>query len=237
MDEAKIHKMYYQMRVLVIISGSKVADRANELLIDEHKPVFYQLRARGTASSEMMDVLGLGSTQKIVSTSIMPKAFADKILAKLDSTLGLGEPGTGIAFTTIVSGVSALTLKVVNEYARRELFEKMECDAKQTAASSNNNLIIAIVNQGYSEEVMEAAGEFGARGGTVLHGRQAGGEAIMNFLGVTIQEEKEMVLIISSSDIKASIMKAIGEKCGIHSEAQGLVISTPIDSIAGFDKD
>ncbi len=230
-------KMHNQMRILVLISGSKVADKANGLLIDEHKPIFYQLRGVGTASSEMMDVLGLGSTTKIISMGIMPKPYADQIIDRLDSTLGLGEPGTGIAFTTVVSGVSALTLKVVDEYARRELFKNMESDAKQTAACSNMSLITAIVNQGYSEDVMDAAREFGARGGTVLHARQAGGEGIMNFLGVAIQEEKEMVLIIAKTDTKAAIMKAIGEKCGIHSEAQGFVLSTPIDAIVGLRED
>lgn len=236
MDGAKT-KTNYQMRILVLISDYDVAERANDLLINEHQPTFYQLRGKGTASSEMMDLLGLGSTAKLISIGIMPKLLADKMLAKLDSTLGLGEPGTGIAFTTTITGVSALTMKAASEYVRRDFFEKMESDAKQTTARSKASLIIAIINQGYSEDVMDAAREFGARGGTVLHARQAGGEAIMNFLGVAIQEEKEMVLIIASTDEKASIMRAIGEKWGIHSGAQGFVISTPIDSIVGLGEE
>lgn len=233
MQEAKTQ---CQLRALVLISGTKVTDRANELLIDEHLPVFFQMRGMGTASSEMMDLLGLGSTQKILSFSILPKQAADKMIALLDSKLGLGRPGTGIAFTTTLTGVSALTLKVINEYSRRELFEAMETDAKDTAACSNTCLIVAVVNQGYSEDVMEAAREYGAGGGTVLHARQTGGEAIMNFLGVAIQEEKDMVLIITSAEMKATIMKAIGEKCGMHSEAQGFVFSTHIDAIVGLSQ-
>ena len=235
MNESKMQ--HCQLRGLVLISSLQVADRVNELLINERQPMFYLMRGMGTASSEMMDLLGLGSTSKIISASIMPKALADKTLAKLDSVLGLGQPGTGIAFTVAISGVSTLAMKVVNEYSRREHLETMENDAKHTAACSTTSLIIAIVNQGYSEEVMEAAREFGARGGTVLHARQAGGEAIMNFLGVAMQEEKELILIISSTGMKASIMKAIGEKCGMHSPAQGLVISTHIDSIVGFSQE
>lgn len=223
-----------QVRTLVLISGTKDAERACKLLVSENQPVFYQLRGHGTASSEMMDLLGLGSTAKVLSMSIMHKVHADRVLEQLETELGLGEPGTGIAFTTIMSGVSALAMKVVDEYARRELFEKMERDVKQAVANSHKSLIIAVVNVGFSEDVMEAAREFGAGGGTVLHARQTGGEAILNFLGVPIQEEKELILIIAKLEQKADIMKAIGSKFGMKSEAQGLVLSTPIDSIVGL---
>lgn len=223
-----------QIRALALISGIKDAERAEKLFASEKQLVFYQLRGHGTASSEMMDLLGLGSTAKVLSLSIMHKAQADAVLAQLEKDLRLGEPGTGIAFTTIMSGVSAMAMKVADEYARRELFEKMEQEVKKAVAASHKSLIIAVVNVGFSEDVMDAAREFGAGGGTVLHARQAGGEAILNILGVPIQEEKELILIISKAEQKVAIMKAIGEKFGIKSEAQGLVLSTPIDSIVGL---
>jgi len=31
-------------------------------------------------------------------------------------------------------------------------------------------------------------------------------------------------------------MEAIGEKCGLHSEAQGIVISIPVDAVTGLGK-
>lgn len=49
-----------------------------------------------------------------------------------------------------------------------------------------------------------------------------------------MQEEKEILLILSDSENKVNIMKAISEKYGTHSEANGLVVSLPIDSVMGI---
>ena len=95
-------------------------------------------------------------------------------------------------------------------------------------------LITALVNPGYSEEVMNAARAAGARGGTVLHSRQVSSEKAQSSLGLDVQEEKEMILIVSDNDHKLPIMQAIGEKCGLHSEAKGLVLSCPIDCAIGL---
>ena len=80
---------------------------------------------------------------------------------------------------------------------------------------------------------MEAAREAGAGGGTVLHSRHIGNEAINEFWGFSVQEEKEIVLILSDVDKKVEIMKKISESCGMNSEAQGIVMSLPIDSVIG----
>ena len=57
----------------------------------------------------------------------------------------------------------------------------------------------------------------------------------MSLWGMSIQEEKEMIFIVAEKESKRNIMQAIGEKCGIHSEAEGIVVSLPIESVLGFD--
>jgi nitrogen regulatory protein PII len=95
-------------------------------------------------------------------------------------------------------------------------------------------LITAIVNQGYSEEVMNAARGAGARGGTVLHSRRIADEASLSAMGLEIQEEREMILIVAQEEEKVAIMQAIGSQCGIQSPAQGVVLSLPIDNAIGL---
>ena len=94
-------------------------------------------------------------------------------------------------------------------------------------------LIAAVVNLGYSENVMEAARGAGAGGGTVIPGRRTGSEEAIRFWSMNIQEEKEMVFIITEKENKLKIMQAISAKCGLHSEADGLVLSLPIDTVIG----
>ncbi|MBR6688372.1 MAG: P-II family nitrogen regulator, partial [Clostridia bacterium] len=62
-----------------------------------------------------------------------------------------------------------------------------------------NQLIIAIVNQGYEEKVMEAARGVGARGGTIINGRgTASAQDLVKFMGITLHPNKEIILILSS---------------------------------------
>ena len=76
--------------------------------------------------------------------------------------------------------------------------------------------------------------EAGAGGGTVIPSRNIANEKVKGFWGSGFQEEKDIVLIVSDSDSKLAIMQAIGDKCGMHSDAKGMIISLPIDSVIGF---
>lgn len=223
------------LRTLTLISSPKLAEKAAKLLGENRIPLHYQLRGHGTASSEMMDMLGLGSTAKTVYIAMLPKPFAAQALARLRDELGLDKPNTGLAFTTAMTGISAPAMRMLDENIRKEWQTDMENDMRQMTMGSTYSLVTAAVNRGFSEEVMEAARKQGARGGTVLPARQAGGKDTMQFLGISVQEEKELVLILCPAETKLDLMKAIGEKCGIHRKAQGIVFSTPIDMIAGFD--
>ena len=52
-----------------------------------------------------------------------------------------------------------------------------------------------------------------------------------------MQEEREIVLIIAENDKKKDIMNAIMEKCGSESGANGSVISLPVDSLEGINRE
>ena len=73
-----------------------------------------------------------------------------------------------------------------------------------------------------------------ARGGTVVHSRSIADGQAVGFLGMSMQNEKDMVFIVTDNDHKLPIMQAIGEKCGMHSEAKGTVVSLPIDAVSGI---
>ena len=94
--------------------------------------------------------------------------------------------------------------------------------------------ILAIVNNGFSEEAMEAAKACGAKGGTVLHGRGTISKEAEKMFNISIQPEKEIVMIVSSAEQKKDIMKAIMQNAGIDSKAHSLVFSLPVTDTAGF---
>lgn len=222
--------MNERFRFLFLITTPKLAEKAIALFHNEKIPVQYKINAEGTATSEIMDMLGLGSTDKNIIVGMMPKKIADEMLGKLAEELKLGTVNSGIAFTVPLTGTNSLMLKILmkcnEEYSQPN--ERKE-DAIMTEAK--HSLIAAIVNRGYCNEVMDAARGEGASGGSVIHSRRFGSEEISSLWGLSVQEEKEIVLIVADAEHKVKIMQAIGEKCGMHSEAMGIVFSLPIEAV------
>lgn len=220
-------------RILVVITTPKIAEKISKLYLEGAIPVHYTLNAKGTASSEMMDFLGLGNPDKRILISILPKVFADKMIKKIYKELQFAIQGRGIAFSLPISGANNLILKMLKEL---DIEDKLQVRKEETEMTKPKNVLIAtIVNQGYSEDVMNAARSQGAGGGTVLQSRRISNEQIMSFWGLSAQEEKEMILIVSSNESKLQIMKEISEKCGMNSEAKGIVLSLPIDMVTGIE--
>lgn len=221
-------------RVLVLIASPKLADKASKLYQEVSVPIHYRLSGTGTATSEMLNLLGIGSSDKGVLISFMPKAFADKMLSKLYTELRLGNSGNGIAFTLPLSGANSHILKMLKRHSEDNMDTTVRKDGIIMSDEIKNVLIAVVANRGYSEEVMNAAKAAGARGGTVVHGRLIRDEQAMSFWELGLQDEREIILIVADSEIKMPIMQAISEKCGVRSEAQGIVLSLPIDTVIGI---
>ncbi|MBQ7916218.1 MAG: transposase [Firmicutes bacterium] len=218
------------LRSLTLITSPKLAEKATEIFLENEIPIHYTFNGQGTASSEMMDILGLGSPDKTILTCNLPKTFADKMLKRLNKSLKLGAVNSGIAYTQPISGANSLIVRMLEP-----LSEESERKEDIIMNEMKYALISVVVNQGYSEQVMTVARAAGARGGTVVHSRRVGNKETVGFWGLSIQEEKEMIYIVASVDSKLDIMKAIGEKFGMHSDAKGVVVSMPIDNVIGIE--
>lgn len=225
-----------KIRILVLITTAKLAREAEQLFNDEDVPLHYHFVGRGTAPSEIMDILGIGTTERDILLTFIPKQFADDILVKLRKELKLGTKNSGIAFTIPLTGANNFVVKrlseVSKEYASTHKIRKVE--NKMTEAKFS--MVAAIVDQGHSEEVMNAARGVGARGGTVIHGHQIGDETAVNFWGISLEDEKDIVMIVTDDEHKLPIMQAISKECGVNSEAKGLVISMPIEAVIGISE-
>ena len=95
-------------------------------------------------------------------------------------------------------------------------------------------LVVTIVNRGYSDEVMAAAREAGARGGTIMYAHGASANETDKFFGISIHPEKEMVLIVTDEENRANLMRAIANKVGIADEGAGITFSLPVNEISGI---
>ena len=90
-------------------------------------------------------------------------------------------------------------------------------------------LVICIVNAGFAQNVMAAARKAGARGGTILRARGSANPEAEEFFNITIQPDKEVLMILSSADAKDNIIRAIYNDSGLTTEGQGIAFSLPVE--------
>jgi nitrogen regulatory protein PII len=94
--------------------------------------------------------------------------------------------------------------------------------------------IFCIVNSGYSDVVMEAAKKLGASGGTVINARGTAPKDAESIFGITIEPEKEIVMILVPSSIKANVLHALYQEAGLDTPGQGIAFALPVDGVVGL---
>ena len=97
-------------------------------------------------------------------------------------------------------------------------------------------VIFSIVNEGFSDSVMSAAREAGAKGGTVLSARGTANEQAKALFDIEVSGEKEIVVILVKNEIKDKILKAINTEVGLNKPGQGIVFCMPVDSVVGISE-
>lgn len=95
-------------------------------------------------------------------------------------------------------------------------------------------MVVCIVNHGFSESVMTVAKKAGARGGTVINAKGTANMEAEKFFNITVQPEKEIVMIVVPSSIKNELLTALYKEVGLDSPGQGIAFSLPIDQAVGL---
>ena len=98
---------------------------------------------------------------------------------------------------------------------------------------SKFELIVTIVNKDYATRLMDAARDVGAKGGTILNARGTGDHNVEKLFGLTIQQEKEVVLILTEVKHKESIMQTIIKAVGLNTPGRGICFSLPVEDFIG----
>ena len=95
-------------------------------------------------------------------------------------------------------------------------------------------LVIVLVNTGFTELVMDAAREQGAQGGTVVHARGTGNKEMEKRFGVVITPDKEMGLILVNKKIADKVLSAIYKQAGLQTKGQGIAFTLPVEDVVGL---
>ena len=102
--------------------------------------------------------------------------------------------------------------------------------------TDNHEVIFAIVDSGYADDVMDIARAEGARGGTILNARGVAREDAAAFFGIALHAEKEMLMMVVEKDIRDNILNAVYRQMDMDKKSHGIVFSLPVSDVAGLAK-
>ena len=186
-------------------------------------PMVLTTYGRGTATTEILDYLGLEDTEKAVLFCVTP--YSPRMVRQAAKELWLDVPGRGILMTVPITSIGGVAAR--DYLLQQEAEEVMEKEL-------THELIVVITNQGYTDKVMDAARAAGATGGTAVHAKGTGTELAKKFFGVSNAAEKELIFILTRTEDRKPIMKAVMAGAGMQTEAQSLVFSLPVSDLAGL---
>ena len=95
-------------------------------------------------------------------------------------------------------------------------------------------VVFCIVNEGFSDAVMESARESGVTGGTVLNARGTANPQAERFFGLTIEPNKDIVMILIKSDIKETVLHNLYRDVGLKTACQGIAFTLPVNDVVGL---
>ncbi|MGY9061352.1 MAG: P-II family nitrogen regulator [Rhodospirillales bacterium] len=93
-------------------------------------------------------------------------------------------------------------------------------------------MITCVLQNGLGEDVLEAAKNAGAQGATVSYARGTGIRDRMGLLGVTIDEQKEVLRLIVSDDQADRVFEAIYLAGKLDTPGKGIMYMSNLENVA-----
>ena len=216
-------------KLLISVLNPDDDEKMAQILNEYSVSLNYAFAGTGTARSNVLDYLGIDILEKSVMFSLIPECDEDLILGQIQKKMALYLVGRGISFTLPLSGISEIVAKGIAS-------SEKTIDGSKIMKDENRkyDLIVVEVEAGYVEEVMEVARTAGAAGGTIVRARSVGNSKAEQFIGISLQKESEILLILSNRESKQAIMQAISEKAGLKTDAGGIIFSLPVDKTVGI---
>lgn len=215
------------MNYVISVIVPSALDTLTDIFENLELPLSVTMRAKGTAVKSMLELLGIESNERRMAVTIANNEKTAQLISLAKRKLHIGVPGHGIIVSVPIKSVGGgKTLAYLNGDNQ---FSKQAPEL-----NGDYELITIIANEGHTDSVMNAARAAGARGGTVLHGKGTGAKGSQRFYNISIANEKEVILIVSSKEQKAQIMRSVLQKAGPDTDTGAIVFSLPVSQVAGF---
>ena len=190
----------------------------------------------GTARSSYMSYFGFNEIEKRVVFSIIPEALERSILTTIGHDLKLYLVGKGIAFTCPLSGISSIVEEAVLSSPDRTDAQGTKNSNSKKEKETMHELVIAVVNQKYTDAAIDAARAAGATGATIFHTKSINNARIEERMGTPLPEQTDSIFFLTTEEFKVKIMEAVRDVAGLKTEGGAILFSLPVDEIVGIGR-
>ena len=224
------------LHLVIAVTDRDRSERVIDLFQENNVFTTDVVLGQGTAPSEILDYLYLSPSEKAIVFGVITQPGLLPLIRSFKRKLFIDIPGNGIVVSVPLNSIGG---KRSLEYildgqpltdSRGKAGERKEA----MAINTDYELIFVIANEGYSDMIMDAARGAGASGGTVMKAKGTGADYSEKFFGFSIAAEKEIHLIVTPTQGRNHIMKAIMEHAGLDSKAQSIVFSLPVSHAIGL---
>ncbi len=205
--------------------------KLKEVMDDCSVALSYSFNGMGTARSQLLDYLGIGETEKTIVLSLIPETDEERIMHNLRRELSLYLAGRGISFTIPLTGISKIVADGITGSATNK-----QTDWGKIMKSSDRkyDLVVVAVAANYVDQALDAARSAGAAGGTIIRAQSMKNDKAEQFIGITLVQEQEILLVLTKKENTEPIMEALSASVGAKTEAGGVIFSVPVDRTAGI---
>ena len=223
-------------KALLIVDWAKVHS-VSDVFANENCLLSFVSKGEGTASSDIIDLLGIGATDKAVFLSLVQSTETPRLIQTVRNVMGAGSAGAGIAFSIPLRQATARIYSMFEQAAQESAQNKTSSEEERTmrGIEIKNEMIVSILNRGNSDAFMTEARKAGARGGTVISARGISQNVIKKFFKISVQDEKEIIFILADKEQSLTIMNAVKTEFGTESKAGGVIFSLPVDQVMSLN--
>ena len=184
---------------------------------------------RSISGNAVLQFFGIGERDRDAVIIVTDDQTLKPILDAMQSVALGTKRLSGFIAVTSVSSVMKFT-------ADRKRMEYFKTGEQTMNKETSHEMIFVIVNSGFADDVMAAARNAGANGGTILNARGTGKQEDMKFFGITIVPEKEILMIVTAKEKSAAILDAIKALDCFATPGSGVVFTSDVDNFTILGK-
>ncbi len=177
---------------------------------------------RGTVHNRWLKLLELTDIRKEIVLMVGEESVSGKALDAIDQKLHFNKPNHGIAFTMPVGAFIG-----AGNY-------EYEFNVEDGGSASVYKAVFVVVDKGKGETVMDVAREAGANGGTIINARGSGIHETATFLNIEIEPEKEVVLMLTPTELAEKIVVAVRDNLKIDEPGNGVIFVQVVNETYGL---